>query len=117
MQQSTIFVEIISNRCYGRAVKSKKPKQKTCPLCRNRYCLAMAPPELLVRGIPFDADLFRPFQQPDRIAKLPQIEIEQAFSHGVQKAAPRHTEIPDTPPDRIATARQRAEALLQKVTQ
>jgi hypothetical protein len=76
----------------------------------------MAPPELLVRGIPSDADLFRPFQQPDRIAKLPQIEIEQAFSRGVQKAAPRHAEIPDTPPDRIATARQRAEALLQKVT-
>jgi hypothetical protein len=93
MQQSTIFVELISNRCYGRSVKSKKPKQKTCPLCRNRYCLAISP-----------------------IAKLPQVEIEQAFSRGVQKAAPRHAEIPDTPPDRIATARQRAEALLQKVT-
>ena len=88
MQQSTIFVEIISNRCYGRSVKSKKPKQKTCPLCRNRYCLANQAVNDMMEGkvkfeMPADAGLFRPFPQPDR----------------------------------IATARQRAEALLQKVTQ
>ena len=100
MQQSTIFIEIVSNRCYGRAVKSKKPKQKTCPLCRNRYCLAMAPPELSVEGIPFDADV-PPHVYP---------------TYGGIERTPNPL-IPFNPPDRIATARQRAEALLQKVTQ
>ena len=119
MQQSTIFVEIILNRCYGRSVKSKKPKQKTCPLCRNRYCLAMietepverpglpsaadldaVAEEQLLRGIPFDAD----------------VPAHVYPTYGGIERTP-NPGIPFNPPDRIAMARQRAEALLQKVTQ
>ena len=96
MQQSTIFVEIISNRCYGRAVKSKKPKQKTCPLCRNRYCLAQSKIEVAVRE--------RPIISPDK----------RAPDEGNRSDYREY--LPSASLDRIATARQRAEALLQKVT-
>ena len=84
--QFEIIVELVDILCYGRSVKSKKPKQKTCPLCRNRYCLAMAP-EVETVNIPK--------------SEWPKSVVDK-FSAS---------------PDRIATARQHAEALLQKVTQ
>jgi len=60
----------------------------------------MAPPELSVEGIPFDAD----------------VPAHVYPTYGGIERTP-NPGIPFNPPDRIATARQRAEELLQKVTQ
>ena len=114
MQQSTIFVEIISNRCYGRSVKSKKPKQKTCPLCRNRYCLAMANDAgAMVAGRSHKPAVVGSSPIPATTERGTSV-AEEAGGTSVAGSIP--APVSTNPPDRIAKARQRAEALLQKVT-
>jgi hypothetical protein len=77
-------------------MKSKNPRPKTCPLCRNRYCAALA-----VEAMKLAAE--HPMMtRPEKPSRNPSMAMELAF------AAPQ--------PDRIAQARKQAEELLSRVT-